>query len=867
MSIKVKINNDWVDTNIKAVRGVDHVNSKDVYTKEEAEKKFATKTEVQTQINNSITKENIENTIEAWLEEDNESTNGEVYTKTESDALFQGKVSKSDIVQSTGTSTTAVMSQKAVSDFEDTIRDQVNNYKPIVIEGNVTNAADEEDITSENGLLKLKNRSALNGMGYVILRKGKTFAEQVTKANTIYEIRYDFDLNSVEIAIPENCVLKFNGGSLSNGTIVLQNTKICHNNGFFNYDVVLKGTYQGTFHSSFWNIGKIGEDAGVKLKQIFNNIKIPNITFVLDDDIVINSGNIVLPSYIKFDGGNHIISFETDSNYDSDYFLFEINRESVFCNCDIYIKQDYNGIVLYMDSRISALEKIRIYNIKIKSVYVEDHMYNYTGIKFYIDNSVQYQNYITGIVLYNISIIWSRIGIVMSAKTIEETSGHCWNNDVTFRDIYIAAREIGYMQEFHGSSGYINCINILNYEWQAIKQTAYALYMLKDNGNTQNKLNVDGLIFNDAEYVGVCINSQLTINELSVRPLFNNVPQTDSLGEYIVYMGIKSYNSDVLSTSTSLSLYSSKYNNYEGMDFYTKEFKDSILTESFWGESKIRGYLEEYPRDNVFYTKRYIVPYITEENTLYQLNKINSREEFFSQKVYRYDKCRILNAYGKYEGSNDFMSTRGTYNTQLCRKIIYPNVENSYILIQGTPLFIQGVDDVAYNNLEKKLECSISELYFSNATLVKLISESVTNLSFIIRVSNKAPVYIYFVLNYSNEIYPEGKDANGIPVYPYICCSEFKYTSQVVACEVANINNTPNDTNLDGIIIKDTGKDAFFMKSNSSNIQITIPKKETTSRPSLSSSDEGFRCYDRTLKKEILWNGTEWTNIDGTALG
>lgn len=88
MSIKVKINNDWVDTNIKAVRGVDHVNSKDVYTKEETEKKFATKTEVQTQINNSITKENIENTIEAWLEEDNESTNGEVYTKQESNELF-----------------------------------------------------------------------------------------------------------------------------------------------------------------------------------------------------------------------------------------------------------------------------------------------------------------------------------------------------------------------------------------------------------------------------------------------------------------------------------------------------------------------------------------------------------------------------------------------------------------------------------------------------------------------------------------------------------------------------------------------------------------------------------------------------------
>ena len=224
MSIKIKLNNDWVDTNIKAVRGVNHVNSEDVYTKEETEKKFATKTEVQTQINNSITKENIENTIEAWLEEDNESTNGEVYTKQESDALFSGKVSKTDIVQSTGTSTTSVMSQKAVSNIVDTIRDQVNNYKPIVIEGNVTNAADEEDITSENGLLKLKDRSALNGMGYVILRQNKDFAEQVIKANTIYEVRYDFDLNGAEITIPENCTLKFEGGSIYNGSVFFNQT-------------------------------------------------------------------------------------------------------------------------------------------------------------------------------------------------------------------------------------------------------------------------------------------------------------------------------------------------------------------------------------------------------------------------------------------------------------------------------------------------------------------------------------------------------------------------------------------------------------------------------------------------------------------
>lgn len=74
MSIKVKINNDWVDTNIQAVRGVNPVNSEDVYTKEETEKKFATK----------------------------ESTDT--------------KVAKTDIVQSVGNATDKIMSQKASTD-------------------------------------------------------------------------------------------------------------------------------------------------------------------------------------------------------------------------------------------------------------------------------------------------------------------------------------------------------------------------------------------------------------------------------------------------------------------------------------------------------------------------------------------------------------------------------------------------------------------------------------------------------------------------------------------------------------------------------------------------------------------------------
>ena len=93
----------------------------------------------------------------------------------------------------------------------------------------VNNKPDDEDIKSENDKLKFADRSyspeSFSGKGYKILRKnissGKNILSQemINDSNTIYEIRYDYDLNGTTINIPDNCILKFEGGSLNNGNI------------------------------------------------------------------------------------------------------------------------------------------------------------------------------------------------------------------------------------------------------------------------------------------------------------------------------------------------------------------------------------------------------------------------------------------------------------------------------------------------------------------------------------------------------------------------------------------------------------------------------------------------------------------------
>lgn len=89
--------------------------------------------------------------------------------------------------------------------------------------------ADDEDLIEVNNRLKLKDKvydpDNFSGKGYVILRKNivedKNILTQdmINKPNTVYEIRYDFDLNSAEITLPKNCALRFIGGSINNGTI------------------------------------------------------------------------------------------------------------------------------------------------------------------------------------------------------------------------------------------------------------------------------------------------------------------------------------------------------------------------------------------------------------------------------------------------------------------------------------------------------------------------------------------------------------------------------------------------------------------------------------------------------------------------
>lgn len=110
---------------------------------------------------------------------------------------------------------------------------------------------DEEDTTrteidkNGNSYLKLKDKEynplEFSGYGKKTLRKKivtvKTSPKESKRinilegsvfkdSNTVYEIKYDFDLNNSTVTLPENCILLFNGGKISNGELNLNNTLV-----------------------------------------------------------------------------------------------------------------------------------------------------------------------------------------------------------------------------------------------------------------------------------------------------------------------------------------------------------------------------------------------------------------------------------------------------------------------------------------------------------------------------------------------------------------------------------------------------------------------------------------------------------------
>ena len=363
--------------------------------------------------------------------------------------------------------------------------DQLNLWEDILdIEAHTINSIlpDEEDLTKSlpddkgNSYLSFKDREYnpddFSGLGRIILRKnivevedpiyGKVkknvlYQDMINKENTIYVIQYNFTLGG-DITIPDNCVLEFDGGSIS-GEHTLTGTNTGIQAGLvkvFNTDITLAGTWNiaESYPEWFGAAGIVTEDATsfvAKAYSLNSNVCLTKEYYLPNGFELSNSGSLFsktqasiklgapikfISSYthiynLSFSGISSINAFEFGETIDSPDIY-----ESSIENCVIQTFGTAFKITTWTGNLTISRCTINNTNKVISSVaWYQNRRFNICLNETFII----YTNYFGDVVSTNINVTNCYIGV--SAKTYYMTGS--WNSSLFFtRCTFELAREV-----------------------------------------------------------------------------------------------------------------------------------------------------------------------------------------------------------------------------------------------------------------------------------------------------------------------------------------------------------------------------------------------------------------------------------------
>ncbi len=153
--------------------------------------------------------------------------------------------------------------------------------------------------------------------GYIILQEGKDITSQLVPINTTYVVRNNIDLKKRNITIPFNCILRFEGGKICNGSI---NLNMAYLDGMPQFENV---SFVGNIKNGLFDCTWIeGGDIGYKInyaQKYFKRIYTPHCDFELSTPITLSNmeaiemnGNFHYVGPIK--NGGAAITIEKTSN-------------------------------------------------------------------------------------------------------------------------------------------------------------------------------------------------------------------------------------------------------------------------------------------------------------------------------------------------------------------------------------------------------------------------------------------------------------------------------------------------------------------------------------------------------------------------
>ncbi len=260
----------------------------------------------------------------------------------------------------------------------------------------------------------LADRDSSDGMGYVILRKNKSIFEQITKPNTIYEIRYDYTVEN-NLNIPEGCVLHFTTGSLSGAKLICYNTTFSGNIRMSN---PISGSIYNTELSQLWFSDFQYFESSICETSGYNIVKFKKGEYTLSRELVFNTNVTTVEgndAIIRITDANYLITNERMPNPIEIGNLTEnVERGAISFKCENTNLLKKGDVVLLRDNTPNSYshfrdyrqgEYLEVYSIQGNEVFITEKIY---GDYINLQNCKIYKKNFSKINISNLNIIANR---------------------------------------------------------------------------------------------------------------------------------------------------------------------------------------------------------------------------------------------------------------------------------------------------------------------------------------------------------------------------------------------------------------------------------------------------------------------------
>ena len=837
----------------------------------------------------------------------------------------------------------------------------------------IVNNPDEEDLHSIEKSAdvhvlqfadKEYNASAFSGLGRVYLRKnissGKNVLTQamMNKANTRYIIQYDYDLDGETITVPEGCTLDFQGGSLKNGCVIGNKSKIeAGLLNIFNNTLLESNWITTEFHPEWWGaVPDANRDNVIPLQNMLDSMG----QIDSSKTIVFASGTYITSkislsgtSNITFKGKNTIIKYaHENSEISNGDDLLYITSGDKSCS-DIFIEgitfiggwsnlhiESTNGYLIehisVTNNSFNTTKSGALYVILCRNIRISNNSFKEGG-----DNGIycafSEDAVITSNIVYN---CYGSGGIVVGYKNSEFAEGFIGGKNILIEsnNIYANYQDEGNSVNQYGidvvmadniniignsvythpdskrkiSNGIaieewgIDSVNIISNIVNNVREFAIGLGISIDPETTYiNKVNITNNVISSANYGirlhRVCHNILIKDNSIEKFNkcgvyieedscdgvnVINNIIKDCGLQDTWAEPSIldKGINSQIIGNlfidSQSGGVLSYKGNgtatySISGNKLIIKENNAEVLnttsSNKTWGELKEE--IEEISGFSIALINN------CEDIEIIGLRRTGAR---------RNDNVNTLSVNGSFittpepvwylweSGSGAIIRNNKviTNSSKLPANIRY-NGDNKWLYYETqaklTDFFEKSSKTIDYNcNLD---DFTMEGVYTNYNSSISISNRPTTNTNpftlFVIsdETGNKMQIYM---TNSNNYLYLRIRNGSSWMNWMYI--SDARNTLGATA-------NRPTSTAADGFCYFDTDVNKALWKLGASWVdenQMTPGKHKgpTNSRPSNlinnadvnNNNDVGYMFFDTSLKKYIVWNGTGWTNLDGTSL-